>query len=129
MVLFIIESFTADLTQNAGNEEGITPNFDTLISKGVLFSKIYSSGSHTDKGLMATLAGFPTLASIVKWPDKLQSSPDCHSFLVQNGYNTTFFYGGESEFDNYKAFILSHNYQKLVDRNDFETKENLLGAV
>jgi phosphoglycerol transferase MdoB-like AlkP superfamily enzyme len=122
VVLVIIESFTADLTKTLGNEDGITPNFDTLIHKGVLFSNIYSSGSRTDKGLVATLAGFPTLAagSIVKWPEKMQKIPALSQPLFKNGYQTSFFYGGESEFDNYKAFILSHNYQKLIDKNDFK---------
>lgn len=122
VVLVIIESFTADLTRTLGNEEGITPNFDTLINKGVLFSNIYSAGSRTDKGLMAALAGYPTLAtgSIVKWPEKLQKLPGISQYLFKNGYSTSFFYGGESEFDNYKAFILSHHYQKLIDKNDFE---------
>jgi len=122
VVLVIIESFTADLTKTLGNEDGITPNFDTLMHKGVLFSNIYSSGSRTDKGLVATLAGFPTLAagSIVKWPEKMQKIPGISQPFFKNGYQTSFFYGGESEFDNYKAFILSHNYQKLVDRNNFK---------
>ncbi|WP_245869978.1 LTA synthase family protein [Pedobacter ginsengisoli] len=122
VVLVIIESFTADLTKTLGNEDGITPNFDTLIHKGVLFSNIYSSGSRTDKGLVATLAGFPTLAagSIVKWPEKMQKIPGISQPFFKNGYQTSFFYGGESEFDNYKAFILSHNYQKLIDRNNFK---------
>lgn len=122
VVLVIIESFTADLTKTLGNEDGITPNFDTLIHKGVLFSNIYSSGSRTDKGIVATLAGFPTLAagSIVKWPEKMQKIPALSQPLFKNGYQTSFFYGGESEFDNYKAFILSHNYQKLIDKNDFK---------
>nr|WP_232325398.1 LTA synthase family protein [Pedobacter panaciterrae] len=122
VVLVIIESFTADLTKTLGNEDGITPNFDTLMHKGVLFSNIYSSGSRTDKGLVATLAGFPTLAagSIVKWPEKMQKIPGISQPFFKNGYQTSFFYGGESEFDNYKAFILSHNYQKLIDRNDFK---------
>lgn len=122
VVLFIIESFTADLTKTLGNEEGITPNFDTLINKGVLFSNIYSAGSRTDKGLMATLAGYPTLAagSVVKWPDKLQKLSGISQPLLKKGYSTSFFYGGESEFDNYKAFILSHDYQKLIDRNSFK---------
>lgn len=125
VVLVIIESFTADLTKTLGNEEGTTPNFDTLINKGVLFSQIYSPGSRTDKGLIATLAGFPTLAagSIVKWPEKMQKLPAISQVLFQNGYETSFFYGGESEFDNYKAFILSHNYQKLVDKNNFKGDE------
>jgi len=125
VVLVIIESFTSDLTKTLGNEDGITPNFDTLINKGVLFTNIYSPGSRTDKGLIATLAGFPTLGtgSIVKWPEKMQKLPAISRSLFNNGYNTSFYYGGESEFDNYKAFILSHNYQKLIDKNDFTGNE------
>jgi phosphoglycerol transferase MdoB-like AlkP superfamily enzyme len=125
VVVVIIESFTADLTKTLGDEDGITPHFDTLINKGVLFSQVYSAGSRTDKGLVATLAGFPTLAagSIVKWPEKMQKIPAISQALFKNGYHTSFFYGGESEFDNYKAFILSHNYQKLIDKNNFKGDE------
>jgi phosphoglycerol transferase MdoB-like AlkP superfamily enzyme len=125
VVIVIIESFTADLTKTLGNEDGITPHFDTLMHKGVLFSQIYSAGSRTDKGLIATLAGFPTLAagSIVKWPEKMQKIPAISQVLFKNGYHTSFFYGGESEFDNYKAFILSHDYQKLIDKNSFKGGE------
>jgi phosphoglycerol transferase MdoB-like AlkP superfamily enzyme len=125
VVLVIIESFTTDLTKTLGNEEGITPYFDTLINKGVLFSQIYSPGNRTDKGLIATLAGFPTLGtgSIVKWPEKMQKLPAISRSLFKAGYKTSFFYGGESEFDNYKAFILSHDYQKLVDKNNFKGDE------
>nr|WP_121272244.1 LTA synthase family protein [Pedobacter schmidteae] len=125
VVLVIIESFTADLTKTLGNENGITPHFDSLINKGVLFTQIYSPGSRTDKGLIATLAGFPTLGtgSIVKWPEKMQKLPAISQALFKNGYKTSFFYGGESEFDNYKAFILSHDYQKLVDKNNFSGTE------
>jgi len=122
VVLVIIESFTADLTRTLGGAPDITPHFDSLINKGVLFSNIYAAGNRTDKGLIGTLAGFPTLAtgSIVKWPEKMQKIPAISQSLFKNGYQTSFYYGGESEFDNYKAFILSHNYQRLVDRNSFE---------
>lgn len=125
VVLFILESFTADLTKTLGNEDGITPNFDNLIKDGVLFSQIYAAGNRTDKGLIGTLTGFPTLGtgSIVKWPEKMQKIPAISQKLFQNGYQTSFFYGGESEFDNYKAFVLSHNYQKLVDKNSFDKKD------
>lgn len=125
VVLVIIESFTADLTKTLGDEDGITPHFDSLINKGVLFSKIYSSGSRTDKGIVASLAAFPTLAagSLVKWPEKMQKIPAISQSFFKNGYHTSFFYGGESEFDNYKAFILSHNYQKLIDKNNFSGED------
>jgi len=125
VVLFILESFTADLTQTLGNENGITPHFDSLINKGFLFSKIYAAGNRTDKGIIASLTGFPTLGtgSIVKWPEKMQKIPAISQKFEHNNYQTSFFYGGESEFDNYKAFILSHGYQKLIDKNSFEKKD------
>ncbi len=125
VVVFILESFTANLTKTLGNENGITPHFDSLINHGFLFSKIYAAGNRTDKGVIGSLTGFPTLGtgSIVKWPEKMQKIPAISQKFAQNNYQTSFFYGGESEFDNYKAFILSHGYQKLVDKNSFDKKD------
>jgi phosphoglycerol transferase MdoB-like AlkP superfamily enzyme len=125
VVIFILESFTANLTQTLGNETGITPRFDSLINQGFLFSKIYAAGNRTDKGVIGTLAGFPTLGtgSIVKWPEKMQKLPAISSSLAKKDYHNSFFYGGESEFDNYKAFILSHDYHTLTDKNNFEKKD------
>ncbi|WP_461486453.1 LTA synthase family protein [Pedobacter sp.] len=125
VVVFILESFTADLTQSLGNEQGITPNLDSLAKNGVLFSNIYATGNRTDKGLIGSLASFPTLgiASMVKWPDKMQKIPALSQKFYANGYQTSFYYGGESEFDNYKAFILGHKYKKLVDKNSFKSDQ------
>jgi phosphoglycerol transferase MdoB-like AlkP superfamily enzyme len=125
VVIFLLESFTADLTKTLGNENGITPNLDSLAKNGILFNRIYATGNRTDKGLIGTLAGFPTLGigSIVKWPEKMQKIPAISQKLYQHGYQTSFYYGGESEFDNYKAFILGHDYKKLVDRNSFSKKD------
>jgi len=125
VVIFILESFTANLTKTLGNEDGITPHFDSLINKGFLFNKIYAAGNRTDKGLIGSLTGFPTLGtgSIVKWPEKMQKIPAISQSLAKNNYHTSFFYGGESEFDNYKAFILSHDYRVLTDKNSFDKKD------
>ncbi|MHA4895536.1 LTA synthase family protein [Pedobacter sp. PWIIR3] len=121
IVLFIMESFTADLTSSLGGLKDVTPGFDSLANDGVLFTNIYSSGNRTDKGFIASLTGFPTLANvnIVKWPEKTEKLPSISRTLYKKGYANSFFYGGESEFDNYKAFLLSHNVEKLIDRNDF----------
>ncbi len=125
VVIFILESFTADLTKALGNENGITPNLDSLAKNGVLFSQIYATGNRTDKGLIGSLTGFPTLGtgSIVTWPEKMQKIPAISQKLHQQHYQTSFYYGGESEFDNYKAFILGHQYKNLIDRNSFDQKD------
>lgn len=121
IVLFVMESFTADLTYTLGKLKDVTPGFDSLVNEGILFSNIYSTGNRTDKGFIGTLAGFPTLANvnIVKWPEKTEKLPSISRSLYKAGYQNSFFYGGESEFDNYKAFLLSHDVQKLIDRNSF----------
>jgi phosphoglycerol transferase MdoB-like AlkP superfamily enzyme len=125
VIIIIMESFTADLTKTLGNENGITPHFDSLIRKGVFFNKIYATGNRTDKGIIGTLAGFPSLAaeSINKWPEKMEKVPALSQVFFKYGYSTSFFYGGQSEFDNYKAFIKSHDYQLLVDRSKFNGKD------
>lgn len=125
VVMFILESFTADLTKTLGNENGVTPNLDSLAKNGVFFSQLYATGNRTDKGILGSLAGFPTLAtgSIVTWPEKMQKIPAISQKLHENGYQTAFYYGGESEFDNYKAFVLSHQYDKLTDKKDFAQKD------
>ncbi len=125
VVLFILESFTADLTQSLGNLEGITPNIDSLAQQGLLFSDIYATGNRTDKGLIGTLAGFPSfgIGSIVKWPKKLDKLPAISQKLQANGYETSFYYSGESDFDNYDVFIKNHAYQSLIDRNSFTKKQ------
>ncbi|MEJ7559494.1 MAG: LTA synthase family protein [Pedobacter sp.] len=122
IVIFLMESFTADLTATLGNMKDVTPGFDSLTHQGILFSNIYSTGNRTDKGFIATLAGFPTLAAvnIVKWPEKTEKLPSISRSLNKVGYHNTFYYGGESEFDNYKAFLLSHDVHKLTDRNNFD---------
>jgi len=125
VMVVIMESFTADLTSALSGDKGITPKFDSLVREGVFFNKIYSTGNRTDKGIVGTLAGFPSLAaaSLVNFPQKMQNIPAISQEFKRNGYQTSFFYGGESEFDNYKAFILSHSYDKLIDKNKFNQRE------
>lgn len=125
IVVVIMESFTADLTRTLGQEIGITPNFDSLINQGILFSKIYATGNRTDKGIIGTLTGQPSLAAenIVKYPEKLEKITALSQVFYKNGYNTSFFYGGQSEFDNLKAFTLSHDYQALTDKSSFKSAD------
>jgi phosphoglycerol transferase MdoB-like AlkP superfamily enzyme len=125
VVLVIMESFTADLTEVLGAEKGITPVFDSLAKQGLLFSRIYATGNRTDKGIIGSLAAQPSLAAenMVKWPDKLEKIPSISQVLSRQGYENSFYYGGQSEFDNYKVFIMSHNYQRLIDKTSFPAKD------
>lgn len=125
IVFIILESFTAQLVESLGGEKGVAPNMEALIGEGLLFSEIYAAGGRTDKGVVATLSGFPSQAvrSIMKQNSKQEKLPGIAQELSMKGYNTSFYYGGESEFFNMKSYVLSHGYQTLVDQHSFAKKD------
>ena len=125
VILIIMESFTADLVESLGGENGITPEMERLASDGVLFDHIYASGDRTDKGIVAVLNAFPSQAirSIMKLNSKQEKLPSLAQTFAKNAYSTSFFYGGESEFFNMKSYLLSHKYQDVVDKAFFDEKD------
>ena len=96
-----------------------------LVSKGILFENIYAASGRTDKGVVATLSAFPSQAirSIMKQNDKQERLPAISQELIDNGYSSSFYYGGESEFFNMKSYVLSHGYEKMVDQHSFDKKD------
>ncbi|MFN5422771.1 MAG: LTA synthase family protein [bacterium] len=125
VVLIILESFTADLIKSLGGEKGITPNIEDLIDNGILFTNIYASGERTDKGLIAILSSFPSQAtrSIIKENHKQEKLPSLSQKFKQYKYNTSFYYGGESEFFGLKSYLLAHSFDHVIDKNAFESKD------
>ncbi|MFC5284716.1 LTA synthase family protein [Pedobacter alpinus] len=127
IVLIIMESFTADVIEELGPEKGVTPNFSKLIKEGLLFTNILSTSDRTDKGIVAILSGFPSQAiqSIIKRNDKQAKLPAIPTDLKKIGYRTSFFYGGDLHFANFKSYLMSHSYDKIIDINNINTDEEL----
>ncbi len=121
-VLFIIlESYTAKLVGSLGGEQGVTPNLDKLAAEGISFTNMYASGDRSEKGMVALLSGYPvqTTTSIIKTPKKTEKLPQLSKVFRQQGYTTSYYYGGELEFANIKSYLLNGGYNKLVDKADF----------
>jgi phosphoglycerol transferase MdoB-like AlkP superfamily enzyme len=59
----------------------------------------------------------------MKQNDKQERLPAISQELVEKAYSSSFYYGGESEFFNMKSYILSHRYQKLIDKHSFDAKD------
>ncbi|NQV75568.1 MAG: LTA synthase family protein, partial [Bacteroidetes bacterium] len=101
------------------------PNIDNLAAEGILFEQVYAAAGRTDKGITATISGFPAQAirSIIKQNAKHEKLPGIAQELALNSYSTSFYYGGESEFFNIKSYILSHGYKTIVDKHSFKSKD------
>ncbi len=108
-------------------KEGIVilPGFDSLCKEGIYFPNIYASGDRTDKGIVAILSGYPSqpTTSIVKIPSKAAKLPMLSKMFSDSGYHTSFYYGGELEFANMKAYLLQGSFNKFISVSDFAKKD------
>lgn len=121
IVFIILEGFTADVIRAFGGESGLTPTIDSLIREGLIFTRFYSNGDRTYKGLPSILNGYPTqpTSSVTQNADLTGKIPSLAKTLSQFKYTSSFYYGGESEFANIKSYLLNTGFNKIVDIRDF----------
>jgi len=125
VVIIQLESFTADVIQSLGGEKGDAPNFEKFIKNGVLFNNIYSAGDRTDKGIIAILSGFPSQAirSIIMDTVKQEKLPSLLTEFKDNGYTTSYFYGGTSEYMNFDNYMADHKTDHVTDKRNIPKNE------
>ena len=117
VVIIVMESFAGRHVGALGNEPSQTPFFDALAAKGTFFTQMYASGPRTSRGLAAILCGFPDLGgkSVLERTRSQGSFQSLFGLFAQRGYDTSFFYGGDANFDNMRAFFTSVGLQRMVD--------------
>jgi phosphoglycerol transferase MdoB-like AlkP superfamily enzyme len=125
VVIIQLESFTADVIESLGGEKGDAPNFENFIKNGVLFDSIYAASDRTDKGIVAILSAFPSQASRTMVIDnsKQERLPALSNVLAEKRYHNSYFYGGESDFMNFKAYLLSHHISDIIEKGNFAANE------
>ena len=126
IILFILESFTADVLEPLGGLAGVAPNLNKLCSEGILFTNFYASGDRTDKGLISILSGYPAqpVTSIIKNPAKTQRLPYLNHHMLDLGYKTSFIYGGDIDFANFRSYLTNSRFDNITADEDFPDKFN-----
>ena len=119
IVLISVESLSASFMGSFGNHDGLTPRLDKLADEGMLFTRLYATGTRTVRGLEALTIGIPPIPgqSVVRRPDN-EHLASLGEILRHQGYETFFIYGGYGYFDNMNAYYAGNNYH-VVDRTDF----------
>ncbi|MEO7445685.1 MAG: LTA synthase family protein [Ferruginibacter sp.] len=125
LVFIVWESLTSKIVNLDYESKPVTPGLNKLSRESIYFSDIYASGDRTDKGIVAVLSGYPAqpVTSIVKIPTKAASLPMLSKELSKAGYKNYFYYGGELEFANIKAYLLQGNFSRFISIADFEGKD------
>ena len=122
IMLIVLESFSSYLIGPLGGDSLVTPNFNRYIKEGILFSDFYASGTRTDKAMPAILNGYPAqpAQSIIKEPKKSQSLPSLVKILIEQGYSSSFWYGGEINFANFKSFVIGSGFSNIITKDNFD---------
>lgn len=126
IILIILESYTYKFIEPLGGLPDVAPNLNKLSKEGVLFTDFYSSGDRTDKGIISILSGYPaqTKGSIIKFPKKMNALPSLAETLKGKGYSTSFTYGGNPDFANFRAYLSQAGFEKLITEEDFPGEQS-----
>jgi len=127
VVLIILESFSNKIIEALGGEKGITPTLNQLCKKSVLFDNFYASGDRSDKGMVSIFSGFPAqpTTSIINYPAKAEDLPLIFRNFSSHQYQTAFFYGGDLNFANFKAYFSDTSIHKVITVDDFPSEQKI----
>lgn len=122
IVILLMESWSADLIESLGGKPGITPEFAALEKDGLLFTHMYSTGNRSHEGLASILGGHPALpyTTFTANPTKFDGLPSMVRLLNNEGYHASFFYGGQLNYGNIRAYLHYHQFEKIVEESDID---------
>lgn len=123
IVVVAVESLSADFFTEYGCSDGITPNLDTLMRKSLVFDNLFAAGNRSVRGLEALTLCIPPSAgeSIIKRPDN-GGMFSTATVLREMGYSCTFYYGGESYFDNMRTYFSGNGFE-IVDKSSYKPED------
>lgn len=93
IVVVLLESWSYKYVDAlAGNNYGITPNFDKLVNEGLAFKRFYAAGQRSIEGLQAVLTGVPNLIDLpaLGWGLETSKFSRLGHMVQQQGYHTLF---------------------------------------
>ena len=119
IVFIMVEGLGRDFVGEGAEYGGFTPFLDELSTKSLYWENFLSNTGRTFGVLPSLLGSLPFGKSgfmeLEEYPNKLT----LFSVLKNNGYNTSFYQGTNSSFDNVEKFLRSENIDFILDKSGF----------
>ena len=131
-IIFILyESWSGDLVDTLNELYHITPEFQKIKKEALYFNHCYATGRHSEEGILATFAGYPSLADsyLMGFTAKNGKLPSTIKKLKERNYQASFFFGGDLGYANIKSFFFQNPFYKIYDEENFSSsyKKGKLG--
>jgi phosphoglycerol transferase MdoB-like AlkP superfamily enzyme len=124
IVIILLESWSADVVEPFSESNEIAPFFFFFAKNGLLFTHFYSNGHRSQQAICSILSGFPSIPNydITNNHSKYKHLPSMVDVLRQKGYFTSFYFGGNLDYGNIRAFLLHANFDEIIEEGSIETK-------
>ncbi|MGB0868534.1 MAG: LTA synthase family protein [Flavobacteriales bacterium] len=128
-VMFVcIESMNANFMNHFGNKENLTPFLDQLANNSFSLTNLHATGTRTIRGLEAiTMAIPPTPGRSIIKRENNKSLFNVSEIFNSKGYSSTFFYGGDSHFDNMLTYFGNNGFDVVDHKEEHRFEENIAG--
>ncbi|MCD6161932.1 MAG: sulfatase-like hydrolase/transferase [candidate division Zixibacteria bacterium] len=125
IVFIIMESWSASYIGSLGGSSSVSPCFDSLAEKGLLFENFYASGLRTNRGLLSVLCSFPSLPgrTVMKLYGSSHPFLSITEILDEYNYGSYFIYGGDIKFDNIGGFFRMKGFKNIISVDDFKSSD------
>jgi len=123
IMIFILESWSADLNSSFGGMHNVAPFMDSIAMQGLRFSNTYATGWTSDQGIASILSSQPAFeySSIITQPYKMRTLSRLGEKL-EGIYHTAFYYGGQLSYANIKAYLYDQKFKTIRDIKDYKSK-------
>ena len=126
VVLLVMESMNAEnvgaLNSNAASKN-ITPNFDSLAKKGILFTNYHSNAKRSIEAFPAILNSLPDILAnpLITSEYETNATWGMGNILKSQGYKTLFFHGGRNGSMGLDQYASISGFQKYYGLNEYES--------
>lgn len=120
VVLIFMESMTSENLERQENGQYLTPYLRSLRDKSLYWSNCYSTGIHTNNGIVGIHYGFvPNFAKPI-----MDVNADLYTglpyYLLKSGYETMCFITGNPQYDNMNSFWRDNHITDIYSLYDYD---------
>ncbi|ADY51174.1 glycosyl transferase family 2 [Pseudopedobacter saltans DSM 12145] len=128
LVVIIVEGLGHAYSSPEGYVGNFTPFIDSLSRKSLFWENNFSSAGRTFAVLPTLTGSLPFGPHGFLEQEALPNHFNLYNILQKNGFNTGFFYGGNSEFDFMNKFLQFSKVDTIVDQAAFAAPYKKLPA-
>ncbi len=118
IVLIMLESIGRTVMDEVVDGRAVAPNLQSIKREGIWFENMYANSYRTDRGTVAVMSGYAAhpVVSVMKYPQKAHTLPAIARSLQNEGYTTSFMYGGDANFTNTISYLYGTGVERITDK-------------